>query len=265
MIPREMPPGRSAPIGANPSFVDLLSAWRPDSLPRPATTGPIPGVAQGTTILALKFDGGVVMAGDRQATAGYEIAQDRVEKVFAADDFSAIAISGAAGQAVEIVKLFQIELEHYEKITGDRLSLDGKANRLAQMIRGNLGLAMQAGLGVVPLFAGFDEPRGQGRIFQYDLSGGRWEEPEFHADGSGGRAASGSLRKRWAPGLTLAAGLEVAAEALIDASREDAATGGPDPTRGIYPTVLVVDVAGARKLADAEVAVAVTAVLARSA
>jgi proteasome beta subunit len=261
----DLPAGRSAPIGANPSFVDLLAAWRPGSLPRPAAGADLPGVAHGTTILALQFDGGVVMAGDRQATAGYAIAQDRVEKVFAADDYSAIAISGAAGQAVEIVKLFQIELEHYEKITGDRLSLDGKANRLAQMIRGNLGLAMQAGLGVVPLFAGYDEPRGQGRIFQYDLSGGRWEEPEFHADGSGGRAAASSLRKRWRPGLSLPEALEVAAEALIDASREDAATGGPDPTRGIYPTVVVIDATGSRKLADADVAVPVTAVLGRSA
>lgn len=261
----ESPLDRSGPIGANPSFTDLLAAWRPESLPRGVPGVALPAVAHGTTILALQFAGGVVMAGDRQATAGYEIAQDRVEKVFAADDFSAIAISGAAGQAVEIVKLFQIELEHYEKITGDRLSLDGKANRLAQMIRGNLGLAMQAGLGVVPLFAGFDQSRGEGRIFQYDISGGRWEEPQFHADGSGGRAATSSLRKRWTPGLKLPAALEVAAEALIDASREDAATGGPDPTRGIYPTVLVVDATGARKLSDDEVAVAVASVLGRSA
>lgn len=264
MTDRDLASGWPGPIGSNPSFLDLLTAWRPETLPRALSPNGILGVAHGTTILALKYEGGVLMAGDRQATAGYEIAQDRVEKVFAADDFSAIAISGAAGQAVEIVKLFQVELEHYEKITGDRLSLEGKANRLAQMIRGNLGLAMQAGLGVVPLFAGFDEARGQGRIFQYDMSGGRWEEPEFHTDGSGGRAAGSSLRKRWTAGLPLASALEVAAEALIDASREDAATGGPDPGRGIYPTVLVVDAAGARKLPDDDVAVPVRAVLGRS-
>ena len=253
-------------IGANPSFVDLLASRNPAALPAPVpVAAAMEALRHGTTVLGLKYDGGIVMAGDRQATAGMDIADDRIEKVFAADDYSAIAISGAAGQAIEIVKLFQLELEHYEKITGDRLSLEGKANRLAQMIRGNLPLAMQAGLIVVPLFGGFDETRGQGRIFNYDATGGRWEDEDFHATGSGGRPAKLSLRKGWRPGLDLSTGLEVAVEALVDASREDAATGGPDPSRGIFPTVVVVDREGARRLEDARVAEAVAAVVGRGA
>ena len=175
-----------------------------------------------------------MIAGDRRATEGFTIADEKMEKVFAADDHSAIAIAGVAGQAIEIVKLFQLELEHYEKITGDRLSLEGKANRLAQMIRGNLPLAIQ-GLVVVPLFGGFDERRDEGRIFYYDATGGRWEEDDYQTTGSGGRPAKSSLKKRWRPGLDRDEALRVAVEALVDAAEEDAATGGPDPTRGIFP------------------------------
>ena len=140
------------------------------------------------------------MAGDRRATAGYTIADEKMRKVFAADDYSAIAIAGARGQAVEMVKLFQLELEHYEKVTGDRLSLEGKANRLAQMIRGNFPMAMQ-GLVVVPLFGGFDERRAEGRLFYYDATGGRWEEDDYQSTGSGSQPAKNSLKKRWRPGL----------------------------------------------------------------
>jgi proteasome beta subunit len=197
--------------------------------------------------VALKFATGVVFGGDRRATEGFTIADEKMEKVFAADDLSVIAIAGAAGQAIEIVKLFQLELEHYEKITGDRLSLEGKANRLAQMIRGNLPMAIQ-GLVVVPLFGGFDERREEGRIFYYDATGGRWEEDDYHATGSGGRPARSSLKKRWRPGLDRAEALEVVVEALVDASQEDAATGGPDPTRGIFPTVVVVTAEGAESV-----------------
>jgi proteasome beta subunit len=174
-----------------------------------------------------------------------------MEKVFAADELSVIAIAGAAGQAIEIVKLFQLELEHYEKITGDRLSLEGKANRLAQMIRGNLPMAIQ-GLVVVPLFGGFDERREEGRIFYYDATGGRWEEDDYHATGSGGRPARSSLKKRWRTGLDRGEALDVAVEALVDASQEDAATGGPDPTRGIFPTVVMVTAGGAESVGEDE-------------
>ncbi|MGZ8585909.1 MAG: proteasome subunit beta, partial [Actinomycetota bacterium] len=209
----------------------------------------------------LKFASGVVFAGDRRATEGYAIADDKMDKVFAADDYSAIAIAGAAGQAIEIVRLFQLELEHYEKITGDRLSLEGKANRLGQMIRGNFPLAVQ-GLVVVPLFGGYDERRGEGRIFYYDATGGRWEEDDFHATGSGGRPAKSSLKKRWRPGLDRAEAVRVAVEALVDASQEDVATGGPDPTRGIYPTVVAVTAGGAESIRDDEVRTAYEAVVA---
>ncbi len=245
------PEPSGGPIGANPSFVDLVRRSRPETLP--TATGISSDVASphGTTVVALKFATGVVFGGDRRATEGFTIADERMEKVFAADDLSVIAIAGAAGQAIEIVKLFQLELEHYEKITGDRLSLEGKANRLAQMIRGNLPMAIQ-GLVVVPLFGGFDERREEGRIFYYDATGGRWEEDDYHATGSGGRPAKSSLKKRWRPGLDRGEALEVAVEALVDASQEDAATGGPDPTRGIFPTVVVVTAEGAESVGGEE-------------
>jgi len=252
----EPDPGRQ--IGANPSFFDLVMSVRPEVAPV-ARSGDVPA-AHGTTVLGLKFGGGVVMAGDRRATEGFSIADDRIEKVFAADEYSAIAIAGAAGQAVEIVKLFQLELEHYEKITGDRLSLEGKANRLAQMIRGNFPMALQ-GLVVVPLFGGFDERRGDGRLFYYDATGGRWEEEDYHATGSGGRPAKSSLKKRWRPGLARDEAIRVAVEALVDASEEDSATGGPDPARGIYPNVVAIGPDGVTEVPEDEVRGAYQAVL----
>jgi proteasome beta subunit len=214
----------------------------------------------GTTVLGLKFAGGIVMAGDRRATSGYSIADAKMRKVFAADDFSAIAIAGAAGQAVELVKLFQLELEHYEKITGDLLSLEGKANRLAQMIRGNLPMAMQ-GLVVVPLFGGFDLRRDEGRLFYYDATGGRWEEEDYQTTGSGGAPAKNSLKKRWRAGLTRQDALRTAVEALMDAADDDVATGGPDVARGIYPVVLTVTADGAQDVTEDQVAAAVDVVL----
>jgi len=249
-------------IGANPSFFDLVLRTRPELVSMPTQTPPgsdAPAL-HGTTVVGLKFEGGIVMAGDRRATEGFSIADDKIEKVFEADEYSAIAIAGAAGQAVEIVKLFQLELEHYEKITGDRLSLEGKANRLSQMIRGNFPLALQ-GLVVVPLFGGYDERRREGRIFYYDATGGSWEEEDYQATGSGGRPAKSSLKKRWRPGLTQVEAIRVAVEALLDASQEDVATGGPDPVRGIFPVVLVVSADGVSRAEDAEVRAAYEAVV----
>ncbi|MEA2551320.1 MAG: proteasome beta subunit, partial [Actinomycetota bacterium] len=217
-------------------------------------------VSHGTTVLGLKYADGVLMAGDRRATAGYSIADAKMRKVFPADDFSAIAIAGAAGMAIEMVKLFQLELEHYEKLTGDRLSLEGKANRLAQMIRGNFPLAMQ-GLVVVPLFGGYDLRRGEGRIFYYDATGGRWEEDDYQTNGSGGQPAKNSLKKRWKPGLAREEAVRVSVEALMDAAEDDVATGGPDVARKIFPIVLAVTATGADEVPEVEVAAAVTTIL----
>jgi proteasome beta subunit len=247
-------------FGASPSFVELIRRAGPAELPTPAERAPFP-VPHGTTVLGLKFADGIVMAGDRRATSGNVIADAKMRKVFAADAYSAIAIAGAAGQAVELVKLFQLELEHYEKITGDRLSLEGKANRLAQMIRGNFPLAMQ-GLVVVPLFGGYDHRRNEGRIFYYDATGGRWEEDDYQTIGSGSQPAKNSLKKRWREGLTREDALRVAAEALIDAAEDDSATGGPDAVRGIWPVMVIVTADGASDVPEAEVAAAVEAVLA---
>jgi proteasome beta subunit len=244
--------------------MDLIRKVAPEALPTAlmASSGS-PGlmdVSHGTTVLGLKYADGVIMAGDRRATAGYSIADAKMRKVFAADDFSAIAIAGAAGMALDMVKLFQLELEHYEKLTGDRLSLEGKANRLAQMIRGNFPLAMQ-GLVVVPLFGGFDLRRSEGRIFYYDATGGRWEEDDFQTNGSGGQPAKNSLKKRWKPGLSREEAVRVSVEALMDAAEDDVATGGPDVARKIYPIVLAVTATGADDVPQDEVAAAVTSIL----
>ena len=252
-------PLAGTPFGASPSFVELVRREHPEAVP-PGNGGVPFAVPHGTTVLGLKFAGGIVMAGDRRATAGNIIADSKMRKVFAADDYSVIAIAGAAGQAADLVKLFQLELEHYEKITGDRLSLEGKANRLAQMIRSNFPMAMQ-GLVVVPLFGGFDERKDEGRIFYYDATGGRWEEDDYQTTGSGGQSAKNSLKKRWRPGLTSDEALRVAVEALIDAAEDDAATSGPDIARRIWPLAVRVTADGASEVAEDEVIAAVDAVL----
>jgi len=237
-------------FGVNPSFIDFIRATRPDALPQmPGLSQADVGIPHGTTVLGLRFSDGIVMAGDRRATEGYTIADDRMEKVFEADDLSAIAISGAAGQAVEVVRLFRLELEHYEKITGERLSLEGKSNRLAQFIRENLPMAFQ-GLIVVPLFGGYDPKRDDGRLFRYDATGGRWEERSFESTGSGGRPAKGTLKKGWRPELPRDEAIRLAVEALYDASQEDIGTGGPSLSKGIFPTVMVITVEGVEKLSD---------------
>jgi proteasome beta subunit len=235
------------------SFVDFLAALHPDRLPRLQATGTTPVAPHGTTIVALRTADGAVMAGDRRATMGNLIAQNDIEKVFAADDHSVIGIAGTAGLAVELVRIFQVELEHYEKIEGVPLSLDGKANRLSTMLRGNLGMAMQ-GLAVVPLFAGYDETKNTGRIFSYDVTGGRYEEHDFYAVGSGSMFARGSLKKLFTREASSSDAVRAALEALYDAADDDSATGGPDMARGIYPVVAVVDVSGVRILTDEELA-----------
>jgi proteasome beta subunit len=193
------------------------------------------------------------MAGDRRATMGNIIAQRDIEKVFPADEFSCVGIAGAAGLAVEMVRLFQTELEHYEKIEGTTLSMDGKANRLAALIRSNLGMAMQ-GLAVVPLFAGYDLASSQGRIFSYDVTGGRYEETAFHSVGSGSLFARGSLKKLYRDDLTARQCVTATIQALYDAADDDSATGGPDMTRRIFPVIGVITEDGYQRMPDSDVA-----------
>jgi proteasome beta subunit len=238
------------------SFAEFLSQQAPELLPANRTLPPGSAAElapHGTTIVATTFDDGVVMAGDRRATMGNVIAQRDIEKVFPADEFSSVGIAGSAGLAVEMVRLFQTELEHYEKIEGTTLSMDGKANRLAALIRSNLGMAMQ-GLAVVPLFAGFDLSTAQGRIFSYDVTGGRYEETAFHAVGSGSLFARGSLKKLYRDDLDEQGSVTAVIQALYDAADDDSATGGPDLTRRIFPVVAVITADGYRRLPDEEVA-----------
>ena len=200
-------------------------------------------VPHGTTVLGLKFKGGVIVAGDRLATEGYRVASRDIQKVFATDDFSLMAIAGAAGPAIEMAKLLRVELEHYEKIEGEPLEVEGKANKLSQMIRQNLPAAMQ-GLVVVPIFAGYDKRRMLGRVWKYDVTGGRYEETEFETTGSGGLYAKESLKKSWRPDASREDGMRFALQALMDAADEDRGTGGVDTVRGIYPNIFVCDAAG---------------------
>ena len=241
------------------SFSDFLTEHKPDLLParRSMPAGAVQAgsdlAPHGTTIVAATFPGGLVMAGDRRATMGNVIAQRDIEKVFPADEYSVVGIAGTAGLAVEMVRLFQVELEHYEKIEGSVLSLDGKANRLSALIRANLGMAMQ-GLAVVPMFAGFDLDRGIGRIFGYDVTGGRHEETAFFSVGSGSLFARGALKKLYRDDLTQEEAVSACLQALYDAADDDSATGGPDLTRRIFPVVWVVTAEGGVRLTDAAVA-----------
>lgn len=238
---------------SNSSFATFLHELGADT-PRPAVAGGDVGALSphGTTIVALRGTFGAVMAGDRRATMGNIIAQRDIEKVYATDDHSLVGIAGSAGLAIELVRLFQVELEHYEKIEGMPLSIDGKANRLAALLRGNLGLAMQ-GLAVVPLMAGFDLARERGRIFSYDVTGGRYEEHDFYAVGSGSAYARGSLKKLYREDASASDAVDVALEALYDAADDDSATGGPDIARRIFPLVGVITEEGVRMLDDDDI------------
>jgi len=239
---------------SNSSFADLLRRDSPHLMPESGPNAPEAPAepVHGTTVLAMRYRDGVIMAGDRQATAGYQVASRRIEKIFKADDLSGVGIAGAAGPAMEMAKLFQTELEHYEKVEGENLSLDGKANRLGQMIRMNLPAAMQ-GLVVVPIFAGFDEKTGLGRLFKYDITGGRYEETNYDAQGSGSKDARDSLKKLWRRDLARDDALRVALEALLDAADEDVGTGGPDLVRGIFPSVKTITRSGFGDVPDEDI------------
>jgi proteasome beta subunit len=209
--------------------------------------------AHGTTILGFKYEHGIVIAGDRRATEGYQIALNRMEKVFKTDDYSAIAIAGAAGPCLEMAKLFSIELEHYEKLDGVQVSCEGKANRLGQMVKANFPLVLQ-GLVVIPLFVGYDRKRGEGRIFKYDITGGRYEETEFHSVGSGGKDARLTIKEHFKKNMPEQEAIRVALLALANAADEDVGTGGPDSIRRIYPTMKLVNESGVQDVPESDLA-----------
>jgi proteasome beta subunit len=243
-------------VDPGPSFVDLLRRVAPHELPgaHAGTNAPAPvDLVHGTTVLAIRYEGGVVMAGDRRATAGSFIASRRIEKVFPGDDYSGVAIAGAAGPAVDLVHLFQLQLEHYEKIEGELLSLEGKANQLAMLVRQNLPAAL-TGFVVIPLFAGYDARRGVGRVFSFDVTGGKYEEADFQTNGSGGIHARNWIKAMWSDGMSRDDAVDLALRALFAAADEDSATGGPDLVRGIYPVVAVISADGYERLIDDDVA-----------
>lgn len=223
----------------------------PDHTALTASSSDAHAITHGTTCLAVRYADGVVMAGDRRATAGNWISHRTIEKVFPADRYSGVAIAGAAGPAVEMVRLFQLQLEHYEKVEGSHLSLEGKANQLSQMIRNHLPAAM-SGMAVVPLFAGFDLNRSVGRLFQYDITGGRYEEFDHAATGSGSMHAGTVVKLGYRPGLTRDDAIDLVLRALWEAADEDSATGGPDLIRRIFPVVATITAQGFQRLEDAE-------------
>jgi proteasome beta subunit len=236
------------------SFIRYLQTHAAELLPwnkRRSDTTQVEGAPHGTTVLAVLYADGVLVAGDRRATMGNLIAQRDLEKVYPADEHTAIAFAGTVGMAVDLVKLFQLELEHYEKIEGVTLSIEGKVNKLGQMIRANLGAAQQ-GLAVIPLFGGYDLVKGKGRIFSTDIAGHVTEDHDFEAVGSGSNFAKGSLKKLYRPGLTEAEAARICVEALYDAADEDSATGGPDLVRDIHPILATVTADGYRRFSNEE-------------
>jgi proteasome beta subunit len=250
------------------SFTEFLNLAAPDLLPGRRTLPPgdhAQLAPHGTTIVAISCADGVLMAGDRRATMGNLVASRDIEKVHEADPYSLIGIAGTAGIGIEFIRLFQVELEHYEKIEGAMLSLDGKANRLATLIRGNLGAAMQ-GLVAIPLFAGYDldakDEAKAGRIFSFDVAGGCYEETGYDSIGSGSLFAKSALKKRYRPGVTTQDAVKLAVEALYDAADDDTATGGPDVIRKIYPVVMTVTAEGTHRVPDEEAGAVAEAVIA---
>ncbi|HIG01561.1 MAG TPA: proteasome subunit beta [Myxococcales bacterium] len=246
------------------SFFELLQVEQPQLMPNMSAMGqaPIDSIPHGTTVLAMRYEGGVLVAGDRLATAGHSVASRDVVKVFATDNHSCMAISGAAGPSIEMAKVLSVELEHYEKIEGQALELDGKANKLSQMIRQNLPAAMQ-GLAVVPLFAGFDLRRGSGRLWKFDITGGRYEEAEFDATGSGGIYARETIKQGWRSNMDQESATKLAVDALTAAADEDRATGGIDLERRIFPIVKLCSRAGVEDCLEANIESAYRDTLAR--
>ncbi len=261
-------------------FLEVLRQKRPDLLapfhggglagqggdtvqfPNDVSSGSSRGFLEGTTVLAAVYDEGVVIGGDRQATDGFQVGERRIQKVYEIDASSAIAIAGVAGLAIEMAKLFQVQVEFYEKIEGATLSLEGKANYLSNWLRSNLNMALQ-GLVVVPIFAGYDSKQARGRIFKYDAIGGRYDENQYYAIGSGGKDARSTLKKLYRSGMSRDEILKVVSEALWDAADEDLGTGGPDLMRQIFPTIKVINQMGVSDLPDSEVKLLYTKLIER--
>jgi proteasome beta subunit len=230
------------------SFPELLKrVGLPSAMDLPAAT--TMSLPHATTCIALRWADGVLMAGDRRATAGHLISHRSMEKVVQADDFSGVASAGTAGPAMEMIKIFQLQLEYYEKVEGQLLSLEGKANQLSALVRSNLPAAMQ-GMIVVPIFAGYDTEQRRGRLWDYDATGGRYEELDFVVTGSGGMLAGTVLRVGWRSDLDRDAAIRLAAAALWEAADADSATGGPDALRGIYPIVATITADGWNRIGD---------------
>ena len=259
---------------ATSDFLETLRRKRPDLLTQfdrgilPTQTSQVPppsnlsghnptnltvdGLLEGTTVLAAVYKDGMVIAGDRQAVEGFQVGERRIEKIFEIDAYSAVAIAGVAATGIEMARLFQVQVQYYEKMEGTMLSLEGKANYLANMVRQNLGMALQ-GLVVVPIFTGYDQKQKRGRIFKYDPIGGRYEEEDYYAIGSGGKDARATLKKRYRPGMSRDEILNITAEALWDAADEDLGTGGPDFIREIFPNIKVIDQSGISNVLDSDV------------
>lgn len=247
-----------------PSFGQLLrKTGLADYDPSPGSesSSDVAEISHGTTVVSAKFDGGVIIAGDRRATSGNLISHRNMKKVFPADRWSGVAIAGAAGPALEMVKIFQLQLEHYEKVEGHPLSLEGKANQLSQMLRQNLPAAMQ-GLVVVPIFAGFDRRRNYGRLFAYDVTGGRYEEEDYVASGSGSLFARTVIKMGHRDDIGQDEAVDLMIRSLFAAADDDSATGGPDSMRGIYPIVATISADGYQELDETDIAARFERVLA---
>ena len=239
-------------FGTTPLPDSPAASWKGQRVSTPGLMNLYDNLLEGTTILAAVYNEGVIIAGDRQATAGFQVGERRIRKVYEVDTYSAIAIAGVAGPAMEMAKLFQVQVEFYEKVEGSPLSLEGKANSLSNMVKSNLPMALQ-GLVVVPIFVGYDFKRKQAKIFKYDAIGGQYEESEYYATGSGGKDAQSTLKKLYSPDMSRDSALRLVAEALWDAADEDVATGGPDFIREIFPTIKVIDSTGISDIPDADV------------
>ena len=207
-------------------------------------------LAHATTVIAVRYVGGVVMVSDRQATGNYIASRD-VRKIEAADHFTALAISGSAARGIEFLRMAQLSFEHYEKMTDTALSLEGKANYLSPIIQRN---NLSTPLVILPILAGWDPHRQVGRIFEYDGAGGCYERLDFATIGSGSPFAESALRLGFRSDLNHEDALELGALALYEAGDNDPSTGGPDFVRNLFPIIVTLDANGFAEMPTVDVA-----------